>query len=164
MLCVASSHFGSAEKQFRYPLAYANQRPLSATWTVTGCGAFVVGTSGRVKITGITMGKIVDYGVRDSMNMGACMAPAAADTIAQNLQDFGRTPEDYDQIISRDGAMTLASIVYEETKRKDEMPVVAGVYINRLKRGMPLQADPTVKFAVGDFSIKRVLHTHLAVR
>ena len=64
---------------------------------------------------------------------------------------------------SRDGAMTLASIVYEETKRKDEMPVVAGVYINRLKRGMPLQADPTVKFAVGDFSIKRVLHTHLAV-
>ena len=65
--------------------------------------------------------------------------------------------------LSRDGAMTLASIVYEETKRKDEMPVVAGVYINRLKRGMPLQADPTVKFAVGDFSIKRVLHTHLAV-
>lgn len=102
VLCVASSHFGSAEKQFRYPLAYANQRPLSATWTVTGCGAFVVGTSGRVKITGITTGKIVDYGLRDSMNMGACMAPAAADTIAQNLQDFGRTPEDYDQIITGD--------------------------------------------------------------
>lgn len=102
VLCVASSHFGSAEKQFRYPLAYANQRPLSATWTVTGCGAFVVGNTGRVRITGITTGKIVDYGVRDSMNMGACMAPAAADTIAQNLQDFGRTPEDYDQIITGD--------------------------------------------------------------
>ena len=102
VLCVASSHFGSAEKQFRYPLAYANQRPLSATWTVTGCGAFVVGNTGRVRITGITTGKIVDYGLRDSMNMGACMAPAAADTIAQNLQDFGRTPEDYDQIITGD--------------------------------------------------------------
>ena len=65
--------------------------------------------------------------------------------------------------LSRDEATTLASIVYEETKRKDEMPVVAGVYINRLKRGMPLQADPTVKFAVGDFSIKRVLYAHLDV-
>ena len=65
--------------------------------------------------------------------------------------------------LSRDEATTLASIVYEETKRKDEMPVVAGVYINRLKRGMPLQADPTVKFAIGDFSIKRVLYAHLAV-
>lgn len=58
-------------------------------------------------------------------------------------------------------AYTLASVVYEETKRKAEMPRVAGVYVNRLRRGMPLQADPTVKFAVGDFTIKRVLNRHL---
>ncbi len=65
--------------------------------------------------------------------------------------------------LSRNEAITLASIVYEETKRQSEMPVVAGVYINRLRRGMPLQADPTVKFALGDFSLRRILHKHLEV-
>ena len=80
-MAVTSSHFASAEKRFRYPLEYANQRPLSTTWTVTGSGAFIVGTKGNIKITGITTGKMVDYGVKDSMNMGAAMAPAAADTI-----------------------------------------------------------------------------------
>ena len=76
VLAITSSHFASAEKQFRFPVEYANQRPLSATWTVTGSGAFVVGKSGgKAKITGITTGVITDYGIRDSMNMGAAMAP-----------------------------------------------------------------------------------------
>lgn len=75
-MAVTSSHFASAEKQFRYPLEYASQRPLSTTWTVTGSGAFIVGKEGNVKISGITTGKMVDYGVKDSMNMGAAMAPA----------------------------------------------------------------------------------------
>jgi len=65
--------------------------------------------------------------------------------------------------LSPDQVGTLASIVQSETNKKDEMPVVAGVYINRLAVGMPLQADPTVKFAVGDFTLKRILHKHLAV-
>ena len=90
-LAIASSHIGSAEKQFRFPLEYGNQRPLSATWTVTGSGGFIVSKEiGPVKIQGITTGKIVDYGMEDPMNMGACMAPAACDTIERNLQDFGR--------------------------------------------------------------------------
>ena len=77
VLAVTSSHFGSAEKEFRFPLAYANQRPLSAQWTVTGSGAFVVGRKrSHVKVAGVTVGKIVDYGLKDSQNMGACMAPA----------------------------------------------------------------------------------------
>ena len=77
MLAVTSSHFGSAEKEFRFPLGYATQRPLSAHWTVTGSGAFLVGTrKSHVRITGVTVGKIVDYGLKDSQNMGACMAPA----------------------------------------------------------------------------------------
>ena len=83
--CVTSSHFASAEKEFRFPLGYGNQRPLSASWTVTGSGAFILANApsghDRAMITGLTPGKIVDYGLRDSMNMGACMAPAAADTI-----------------------------------------------------------------------------------
>ena len=105
---ITSSHFASAERQFRFPLDYANQRPLSSTWTVTGSGAFLVGAGNTpntvplAKIAGITFGKIQDYGVKDSMNMGACMAPAAADTIFQHFKDFNRTTEDYDKIITGD--------------------------------------------------------------
>ena len=105
--CVTSSHFASAEKEFRYPLGYGNQRPLSASWTVTGSGAFVLcgpdpidvdGSApedhAKARITGLTPGRIVDSGLKDSMNMGACMAMAAADTIYHNLMDFERKPED----------------------------------------------------------------------
>ena len=77
--CITSSHFASAEKEFRFPLAYGNQRPKSATWTVTGSGAFILsaqpGEKVRAVMEGVTIGKIVDYGIKDSMNMGACMAP-----------------------------------------------------------------------------------------
>ena len=103
---VTSSHFASAEKEFRYPLGYGNQRPLSATWTVTGSGAVILsslkGKKDRAVITGLTIGKIVDLGMKDSMNMGACMAPAASSLICQHFADFGRTPEDYDRIITGD--------------------------------------------------------------
>ena len=103
ILAVTSSHFGSAEKEFRFPLAYANQRPLSSQWTVTGSGAFLVGRQkSHVRVAGVTIGKIVDYGLKDSQNMGACMAPAACDTIIQNLKDFERRPSDYDRIVTGD--------------------------------------------------------------
>ena len=103
VLTITSSHFASAEKQFRFPLEYGNQRPMSATWTVTGSGAYVLSTQRtHVKISGITTGKIVDYGIHDSLNMGAAMAPAAADTIAAHFTDFGSKPEEYDRIITGD--------------------------------------------------------------
>lgn len=108
VVCVTSSHFASAEKEFRFPLEYGNQRPLSATWTVTGSGAFVLtdkrekNEKVRARITGITTGVIQDYGLKDSMNMGACMAPAACNVIYQNFMDFNRSPEDYDKIITGD--------------------------------------------------------------
>lgn len=106
VVCVTSSHFASAEKEFRFPLAYGNQRPLSASWTVTGSGAFVLGKQkdekARAKITGLTVGKIVDYGLKDSLNMGACMAPAAAATIAAHFEDFACSPEEYDKVITGD--------------------------------------------------------------
>ena len=102
-LCLTSSHFGSAEKTFRFPLDYGNQRKFSATWTVTGGGGIVLGKKKtHVKVRGITTGKIVDYGLKDKENMGACMAPAAADTIARHFMDFSSKPEDYDRIITGD--------------------------------------------------------------
>lgn len=114
VLCVTSSHFASAEKEFRFPLEYGNQRPLSASWTVTGSGAFVLSgeadckadrktdSSARAQIVGMTVGKIMDYGLKDSMNMGACMAPAAASTLEQHFIDWNSQPEDYDKIITGD--------------------------------------------------------------
>lgn len=116
VMCLTSSHYASAQKEFRYPLEYGGQRPLYASWTVTGSAAFVLqpdrlpdgekevknSYSRKIAITGITPGKIVDYGIRDSFNMGCAMAPAACDTIAANLRDFGRKAEDYDAIITGD--------------------------------------------------------------
>ena len=115
--CITSSHFASAEKEFRFPLAYGNQRPKSATWTVTGSGAFILsaqpGEKVRAVMEGVTIGKIVDYGIKDSMNMGACMAPAAADTIRQSLEDFGRAPRDYDKIITGDLGMVGQKLLFD---------------------------------------------------
>ncbi len=119
VVTMTSSHFASAEKQFRFPLEYANQRPLSSTWTVTGSAAFVLGKEkGIAKITGITTGKIVDFGIKDSMNMGAAMAPAAADTICRNLRDFGRKPEDYDYIITGDLGSVGREILIDLLKKE----------------------------------------------
>ncbi|MEG0590732.1 MAG: stage V sporulation protein AD, partial [Lachnospiraceae bacterium] len=119
MLAVTSSHFGSAEKEFRFPLGYANQRPLSAQWTVTGSGAFLVGSKkSHVRITGVTIGKIVDYGLKDSQNMGACMAPAACDTILKNLEDFDRVEMDYDRIITGDLGYVGQTILFDLIRKR----------------------------------------------
>ena len=134
VLAATSSHFGSAEKEFRFPLGYANQRPLSAHWTVTASGAFLVGSRlnkihsdkqrqrksqfRHIRITGVTIGKIVDFGLKDSQNMGACMAPAATDTIYRNFQDLGRTQEDYDQIITGDLGYIGQSILFDLMKSR----------------------------------------------
>ena len=106
VMCVTSSHFASAEKEFRFPLEYGNQRPLSASWTVIGSGAFLLSNTksanDRGVITAVTPGRIIDFGLKDSMNMGMCMAPAAADVIWNHLQDFDRSPEYYDKIVTGD--------------------------------------------------------------
>ena len=104
VIAMTSSHFGSAEKQFRFPLDYGNQRPLCATWTVTGAGGVILSASGEsdICVSGITTGRIVDYGIQDSFNMGAAMAPGACDVIYNHLMDFERRPEDYDAIYTGD--------------------------------------------------------------
>ena len=107
VVCATSSHFSSAERQFRFPLEYGAQRPFTSQWTVTGAGATVLSSTGNGPyITYITTGRIQDYGITDANNMGAAMAPAAVDTIARPFKDTGYNPEDYDLIITGD----LASI------------------------------------------------------
>ena len=102
-LCAVSSHFCSAEKQFRFPLELGNQRPPSSQWTVTGAGATVLSsTKGGPYITHATVGKIVDMGIKDSNNMGAAMAPAALNTLLRHFKDTGRKPSDYDAIFTGD--------------------------------------------------------------
>lgn len=137
VVCVTSSHFASAEKEFRYPLEYGNQRPLSATWTVTGSGAFVLGNQkgekARAAITGMTIGKIVDYGLKDSMNMGACMAPAAASTLEQHFIDYCSQPGDYDKIITGDlgtvGQTVLIDLLREKGYDISEVHMDCGIEI-----------------------------------
>ena len=103
VLCATSSHFCSAEKQFRFPLELGNQRPPTSQWTVTGSGAAVLTKNGQGPfITHITPGKIVDMGIKDANNMGAAMAPAFADTLIAHFMDTGRSPDYYDAIISGD--------------------------------------------------------------
>jgi len=103
VLCATSSHFCSAEKQFRFPLELGNQRPPSSQWTVTGSGATVLTKDGEGPyITCITPGKINDMGIKDANNMGAAMAPAALDTLIAHLVDTGRKPSYYDAIITGD--------------------------------------------------------------
>lgn len=99
----ASSHFCTAERQYRYPLELGSQRPPSAQWTVTGAAAVLLGRKGDgPKITSITTGRVMDFGITDSNNMGAAMAPAAVDTILCHFKDTGTSTEDYDLIITGD--------------------------------------------------------------
>ncbi|MDK2807882.1 MAG: stage sporulation protein [Clostridiales bacterium] len=125
IVAITSSHFASAEKQFRFPLAYGNQRPLAATYTVTGSGAVLLGRKKDHKkegecigISGITTGCIVDYGVKDALNMGACMAPAAADLIAQHFLDFEREEAYYDKIITGDLGLVGKEILIHLLREK----------------------------------------------
>lgn len=137
VVCVTSSHFASAEKEFRFPLEYGNQRPLSASWTVTGSGAFVLGSQKgkktRAVITGMTIGKIVDYGLKDSMNMGACMAPAAASTLEQHFIDYCSQPNDYDMIITGDlgtvGQTVLIDLLRDKGYDISEVHMDCGIEI-----------------------------------
>ena len=107
---LTSSHFASAERQYRLPLEYGGQRTPTAQWTVTGSGAVILGQNSEPPyVRGITTGKIVDLKIKDANNMGAAMAPAFVDTVVSHFQDTGLTPSDYDLIVSGD----LGKVGYE---------------------------------------------------
>ena len=106
-LCTVSSHNLVAEKQFRYPNEYGGPKPKSASYTTTaGTSAILTNEKTKIKITSGTMGKVIDLGIKNPFEMGAAMAPAAADTIVNHLNNLNELPEDYDLIITGD----LASV------------------------------------------------------
>lgn len=114
LVCATSSHFCSAEKQFRFPLELGNQRPPSSQWTVTGSGSVMLSSSGNGPyITTVTTGKMVDMGIKDANNMGAAMAPAAADTMYIHFKETGRAPSYYDLILTGDLGYIGKSIVID---------------------------------------------------
>lgn len=114
---VASSHFCTAERQFRLPLAYGGQRTPTAQWTATAGGCVLVSNQGSdIRVKHVTIGKIVDFGVVDANNMGAAMAPAAADTIATFLQDTKTAPDDYDLILTGDLGFIGSDLLHDLLK------------------------------------------------
>lgn len=117
IVCATSSHFSTAERQFRMPLEYGNQRKMTAQWTVTGAGATLLSPSGPGPyIKYITTGKIIDPGIKDAANMGSAMAPAAMDTLINHFKDTGRDPSYYDLIISGDLGYVGKDIVIDMMK------------------------------------------------
>ncbi len=115
----ASSHFCTAERQYRYPLEYGGQRAPSAQWTATACGAAVVGQTGAPPyIKRVFFGRVVDLGVKDLTNMGGAMAPAAADTLRRYFAASQTSPADYDRIVTGDlgkiGSTLLSQLLQKE--------------------------------------------------
>ena len=101
--CMTSSHYCTAERQYRMPVPYGSQRTPTAQWTATGSGCCLLACEGEGPyITHVTTGKIVDKGVTDANNMGAAMAPAAYDTLCALFRDTRTKPEDYDLIVTGD--------------------------------------------------------------
>ena len=119
-ISVTSSHFCSAERQYRFPLEYGSQRTPTAQWTVTGSGAVILtDTPQKAYIDKITIGAVKDLGVKDANNMGAAMAPAAADTIKRFLDDTGTAPDDYDKIFTGDLGTVGSELLYEILEKQN---------------------------------------------
>lgn len=112
---VVSSHFCSAEQQYRTPLEYGGQRSPTAQWTVTGSGAFILGNGekGGVFITEAMPGIVIDKGINDAANMGAAMAPAALDTLIRYFEQSHTSPQDYDAIFTGDLGLEGSKILKE---------------------------------------------------
>ncbi len=145
-LCAASSHFCSAERQYRFPLEYGSQRTPTAQWTVTGSGATCVSSLKNrdpiAYVTHATIGQVIDMGIDDANNMGAAMAPAAAHTLTRHLLDTGRSADDYDLIITGDLGQVGHDLLLELMR----------------ERGMPLDANRYLDCGLAVFSPQQDVH------
>ena len=123
-LAMTSSHFASSERQYRFPLGYGGQRTPTSQWTVTGAGAVLLGGGERgIRITAATIGSIVDRGICDANNMGAAMAPAAADTLLSLFRDTQTGPADYDAIVTGDLGQVGHDLLMQ-LMREQRMPLI----------------------------------------
>ena len=117
-IAVTSSHYLAAERQYRTPIEYGAQRSPTAQWTVTGSGAFCVDRDGTAAVTQAVAGIVVEKGINDASNMGAAMAPAAADTILAYFSESGASPSDFDTIVTGDlgyeGGAILCELLLSE--------------------------------------------------
>lgn len=133
VVCAASSHFCTAERQYRFPLEYGGQRPPTSQWTVTGAGATLITGDTRHKalayLTHVTAGRVVDMGITDANNMGAAMAPAACDTLCAHFEDTERSPEDYDLIVTGDLGKVGHDLLIELMDRQG-IPLISERYID----------------------------------
>lgn len=121
-LCAAvtSSHFCSAERQFRFPLEYGGQRPPSAQWTATASGCAVVGRgAGAAIVRDVCIGRVTDFGITDANNMGAAMAPAAADTLLRFFRDTRTAPSDYDAVFTGDLGLVGSDLLHRLMAREE---------------------------------------------
>lgn len=124
---VTSSHFCSAERQFRFPLEYGGQRTPTAQWTATAAGSVIIGAradnlSAKIGIKEVLFGRITDYGMKDAANMGAAMAPAAAQTLLDFFNDTGTVPLDYDLILTGDLG-SVGSTLLDEMMKKEGVDI-----------------------------------------
>lgn len=111
---LTSSHFCTAERQYRMPVPYGSQRPPTAQWTATAAGCCILAAEGDGPyVTHVTPGRIVDLGVTDANNMGAAMAPAAHDTLSAVFRDTGSSPADFDLVVTGDLGQLGHDIVTE---------------------------------------------------
>jgi stage V sporulation protein AD len=120
VLCSASSHHDTAERQYRLPTEQGNQRAMYAQWTVTGAGTILLAAAGSgPRVTAATIGRVIDYGETDTNNMGAAMAPAVADTILNHFQDLNRPSDYYDLVATGDLGMLGLQLLIELLKRSN---------------------------------------------
>ena len=119
IICCTSSHFSSAERQYRFPLELGNQKTPLSQWTVTGAGCILISSNkNKTKIKGATLGRIVDYGIIDVNNMGAAMAPAVYETLIKHFEETGRNNKYYDYIITGDLGKFGSKILKQLCKEK----------------------------------------------
>ncbi|MBQ8546405.1 MAG: stage V sporulation protein AD [Clostridia bacterium] len=121
---VTSSHYCSSERQFRFPLEYGGQRTPTAQWTTTGAGAFILSENGRVEISEVMIGKVIDKGIKDISNMGAAMAPAAINTLKRFFLESEHSPDFFDLIVTGD-------LGYEGSEILKELLLSEGIDIRK---------------------------------
>lgn len=141
VVCATGSHFSTAERQYRYPLEFGNQRQSYAQWTVTGVGASLISNEKKsnVKIKKLCIGKVTDFGVCDIANMGAAMAPAAMETLSSFFKETKTTEKEYDLIATGDlgklGSDIFKDLMLEKGYDMESNYIDCGHMIYSLEQG-----------------------------